>query len=446
MIHTLLPDDNDQLMLIAPDDTLSFAQVQARARQVAAALIHRAPDRVYLYGQDSAAVVLVILAASMAGVQVIVLNRHYTHAEVFQAIQQVGPGVILTDDETLDHDAARRFDSFFDALSHDHLPHTPLADDSEIVIFTTGTTGTPKAVRYTWSRLVAQARRISAGWRWLLAYPLNHFAGIQLLVHAVVNVETLVIPPSRGFDVVLTTIREQGVDAISATPTFWRVLTSRFETADAPPLKQITLGGEAATPDILYRLRRLFPGAVLTQVYATTEIGSCFSVKDGLPGFPLDYLARPVGNVALKVEDDQLYIRAAHAMDGYIGAEAPAVDDGWLPTGDRVEVTGDRVLFRGRMNEVINVGGVKVYPHTVEAAIMTVDGVQMAHVYGRDNPITGQVVAADVEILPGYDAAQTLAAIRAHLRATLSRYEQPRALQAVDYIERRNEKIVRSSS
>jgi len=103
------------------------------------------------------------------------------------------------------------------------------------------------------------------------------------------------------------------VDSVSGTPTFWRMLIGRItdEETQRLSIKQITLGGEASTADLLERLRSRFPSAAITQVYATTEAGTCFAVKDGMPGFPASFLDRPVGNVELRIIDGELYVRSA---------------------------------------------------------------------------------------------------------------------------------------
>lgn len=444
MVHNLLVDaathSPDQPFLAYAGTQYTWAEAADLTRRIAGTL-HQDTSRLLLYAADSPLLVMTALACAMAGREVVIVNRDFSHDVVGDLRQRFHTDSLITDDSSLPF-AAQSIDGLGQS---DPLLESPAVNEGAIIIMTTGTTGWPKAVQYRWSQLVAQVRPEDTDRRWLLAYPLNHFAGIQLLTHVMVNRHALVIPRSRHVSDVIDAIRTQSVDSISATPTFWRLLTGRLKAGEAPPLRQITLGGEPVTPDILDKLRRLFPQAAITQVYATTELGSCFSVTDGLPGFPRTYLERPVGNVELRVQDDRLYIRSQNRMLGYLDSPQPEVDDGWIFTGDMVEVSGDRVYFRGRENEVINVGGVKVFPLTVESAILTVEGVRAAHVYGRANPVTGQVVVADLELTPDVDAAATKQAVAAHLRDALSRYEQPRIVRVVEQIERRNEKIVRQS-
>jgi acyl-CoA synthetase (AMP-forming)/AMP-acid ligase II len=335
------------------------------------------------------------------------------------------------------------------AGSYDTSPEHPGA----IVVLTTGTTGPPKAVLYRWDRLLSQARTGANGpSRWCLLYPLNHFAGLQMLLHVLKNRAYLAIPRGRQFQDVLSAFVGHEIDAASGTPTFWRMFAGRLtpETARGLSLRQITLGGEPATADILNRLASLFPDARVTHVYATTEIGSCFAVSDGLPGFPASYLNDPPSHVQLRIAEGELHVRSGMGMEGYVNrmrGEPPdrAAED-WRATGDLVELRGDRVMFLGRKTETINVGGVKVFPPLVEERIRLVPGVRDVRVYGKSNPISGHIVAAELELVDGFAEANVLASVRAACRASLSRYEEPRLIRVVPTLARSNEKIVRICS
>src|SRR3546814_12951554 len=98
-------------------------------------------------------------------------------------------------------------------------------------------------------------------------------------------------------------------------------------------------------------------------------------------------------------------------MLGYHGDE-PIDRDAWRATGDLVEVEGDRILFRGRSSEIINVGGVKVHPLPIEERVGAVEGVDVARVFGRANAMTGAIVAVEVVAAPGADHTQLTDAIR----------------------------------
>jgi acyl-CoA synthetase (AMP-forming)/AMP-acid ligase II len=131
-------------------------------------------------------------------------------------------------------------------------------------------------------------------------------------------------------------------------------------------------------------------------------------------------------------------------MLGYYG-EPPADPDAWRPTGDLVEVVGDRIMFRGRSSEVINVGGVKVHPLPVEERIGAVPGVDVARVFGRPNAMTGAIVAVEIVAAPGADTDLISAAIRAAC-ADLPAASRPRSIKFVDTVSMAGNKIVRRDS
>ncbi len=332
------------------------------------------------------------------------------------------------------------------------------------MIRTTGTTGLPKAARHDWrilGRTVATVRPMPEQ-RWLLAYGPQQFAGVQVLLHVAASQATLVAPfprqPRDGLEAMLT----QNVTCVSATPTFWRFLLAEAKSRKAalPALEQITLGGEASPGDLLDEIQATFPGAKVSQVYASTELGSITSVRDGKPGLAVSSLhseSNPESNV--RVEDGELWVRAGAGMLGYAGESAvPDPDaelsdasdgfdgsDGWRRTGDLVEIVDDRVMFRGRKSEVINVGGVKVHPLPVEDRITRLDSVALARVYGRPNKLTGAIVATEIVPVGGVERAD-VDAIRAQIKAAvadLPRAWQPRSVTFVDAIETKGGKTIR---
>jgi len=423
----------------------------ARVESLVSVLQGLKSERLYFYCHDSASLILAVIAAEAAGLQACLINRQSTPEEVEAILQRLGEGVLISDSDVSLNSTVIPMSNLAGAVGSLECHSTGDGQPGTIVILTTGTTGLPKAAVHTWDRLLGRlpARDSAQGKVWLLAYPLNHFAGLQVFLAALRDKSTLVIPEGRDFRSVLDAITRHHVTCISATPTFWRMLAGRLTEDQAKKLKieQITLGGEATTDDLLHLLKTRFPSASVTQVYATTEAGSCFAVKDGQTGFPASYLDRPVGNVELKIVDGELYVRSAVSMSGYLNNSSPSpVEAGWIKTGDLVERSGDRVLFRGRKSEVINVGGVKVHPLKVEEVILGVSGVAAAKVHGAPSPITGQIVACDLELEEAADEKTVRDAILKACLAALNRYEQPRQIRVVRRLERRNEKIVRRGS
>ncbi|MFW5941326.1 MAG: class I adenylate-forming enzyme family protein [Chloroflexota bacterium] len=446
----------DRLFVVDRQRRLTYQETAQRALAAAGWFQALAVRRAYFYAPDSASIIVGLLAADHIGASSCVLNYWYRTADLNGVLRKIGPGSIFSHYSSRLYPGARHdIETIIEQREASVAPGpTPSSGNgrggAKVIILSSGTTGAPKAACYTWDRLLSQVRRVKRerAQTWLLTYGLSHFAGIQVLLHVIANGHTLVIPPSHQFEDIVTTVQRHNVDAISGTPTFWRLFAGHLarDTNQIPPLKQITLGGEVCTAGVLARLKQLFPTASITQIYATTELGSCFAVRDGRPGFPREFLERPVGNVRLKIVDGELYCKAQHKMLGYVGPETADEEGGWMPTGDLVEIRGDRVLFRGRKSESINVGGVKIWPAKVEEIILQQKNVLAARVYGRPNPVTGQLVAAELEVTPGVSHDCLLKEVRALCGRQLSRYEQPREFKIVERLERRNGKIARRRS
>ncbi|CAM3598265.1 class I adenylate-forming enzyme family protein [Smaragdicoccus niigatensis] len=316
------------------------------------------------------------------------------------------------------------------------------------LVLTTGSTGTPKGIVHDWSRLTEPALRVdpdrqSMSQKWLLAYGVHQFGGLQVLLHVCAVAATLVAPVPRRPAAGLAAMREFGVTHASATPTYWRFLMSemRADGGPLPALEQITMGGEASSPDLLDALRGEFPQARITQVYAATEFGA-INVSDGLAGLPLSLLDDDnPSDVQLRIDNGELLVRSRVGMIAEYG-RAAAASDGWRPTGDLVEVVDGRIRFRGRTSEVINVGGVKVHPLPVEERVTATAGVQAARVFGRSNALTGMVVAVELVVAPGFVRENVIGAVR-NACQDLAAEARPRSVRAVDEIASVGGKIVR---
>ena len=162
--------------------------------------------------------------------------------------------------------------------------------------------------------------------------------------------------------------------------------------------RYVRLSGEIADQAILDHLRLVYSEARIAHAFASTEAGVAFAVDDGFAGFPASLLHRPGVEVQMKVGAGSLRIRSAGNAIRYLGcpAELLADADGFVDTGDLVDLRGDRYYFIGRRGGVINVGGLKVHPEEVEAVINRHPRVWISRVRSRKSPITGALVVADV--------------------------------------------------
>lgn len=283
----------------------------------------------------------------------------------------------------------------------------PPSRNTEWLLTTSGTTGIPKLVRHRRASIIRTVRHRDGGdTRWAMTYDPSRFAGTQVLAQALLTGGTL-LAPSEGMGVTDTVdwLVAQGCTHISATPSWWR-RALMAPSAVRLPLRQITLGGEIADAAILSALAARFPHARISHVYASTEAGAAFSVRDGLPGFPARWLDEGVSGVRLAVRDGTLWVRPADAALTE-GRHIERDGDGFIRTGDRVSIEGERVLFLGREDSTLNVGGVKIEAETVEAVVHAHPAVAQCHVTGRPSALMGTLL--ELRVVPHDAGADTVA-------------------------------------
>ncbi|MFP1130141.1 AMP-binding protein [Asticcacaulis sp. W401b] len=282
------------------------------------------------------------------------------------------------------------------------------ASSARLWLQTSGTTGSPKWAGHDLARLTAAITPGTGGEaRWLLTYHPFSFAGIQVILSALIGGHTLIAPPEGADVAVMAQLADhQQATHMSGTPTFWRAFLM-----SAPSdlfLRTVTLGGEAVDQGLLDALRARFPAAHIRHIYATTEAGVILTVSDGQAGFPESALG---GRLALSEAGTLL-------VDGH-------------DTRDVVHVENGRVRFRGRLDSLVNIGGVKVFPEEVEAWLALCPAVADARVWARPNPITGHVLSAEIALVPGADESE----VKVHIQG-LPRTSRPVGLRFVESITR----------
>lgn len=308
---------------------------------------------------------------------------------------------------------------------------------TKILIGTSGTTGTPKLAVHDFNSISKATKRDSnkgAEVRWGLLYDPARFAGIQVVTQAILGGSSLVFPSLSGkLEDTLSFFSRVGVNALSATPTLWRKIL--IHNCDKLSLKIITLGGEISDKQILGNLSRRFKNSKIQHIYASTEAGVGFSVTDGMEGFPVEWLVSPPGGIELKIDcDSQLLIKSKGSALSYVNSDLDYTD-GWLQTGDAVQIVDGRVLFCGRINGAINIGGDKVFPEDIEKVIRSHHACATVLISSKKSSITGSLVIAHVILNEGFIGDSVLKKeIIEHCRRHLKAFAVPAFIYFVDDI------------
>ncbi len=311
------------------------------------------------------------------------------------------------------------------------------AGATQWLLATSGTTGRPKLIGHTLSSLSRTVKRDpdkGSGFIWGLLYDPGRFAGIQVVLQALLSGSLLHVSESVDFESQIEGLVQNRVNALSATPSLWRKLLMDGRITGCS-LRQITLGGEIADQQILDGLKRHFSGARIVHIYASTEAGSAFSVHDGRAGFPAIWIKNECAPVPMSIRDDgHLLVKPSILPDG-LEIEQRLDSDGYLDTEDIVRVEGDRVKFLGRASGAINVGGNKVTPEYIENHIREVDGVLDVRVFGKKSSMIGQIVAAEIVPHPGREVKQLRLEILRYCQLKMENWQAPGIISFTDELK-----------
>ena len=331
-----------------------------------------------------------------------------------------------------------RYCNVIELDTHDKERLNNIKYNTTWLIPTSGTTSRPKLVRHKLASLASSAlksKNYSSETRvWGQFYDFTRFAGYQILFNSLLNGHTIVM--SSFYDKISERIQhcsENLVTHISATPTQWRkILMSGVATKI--PLKQIILGGEAADQSILNALRKSFPMAKITHTYASTEAGLGISVSDGLAGFPVRFLESSRGSVDLKIRKENLFLRSSSSALGYNDDTKLKDQQGWIDTGDLVKIEEGRFYIIGRTNGIINVGGDKVNPEHIRHILLKHPNIEQVRIYGKKSPITGMVLAADIQLKNNINEKVEKNSIKTFVKDKFQPKDQPRIINIVGEI------------
>jgi len=431
----------------------------------------RPGDRVGLYAANSLEWVLSFWAIIAAGGVVSAMNSYWSDPETQAATELTGPGLVLADPrraEALARVAAVPTllldDAFYGRITAGDVPTLEPAvtdeDDVAVLMFTSGTTGRPKAVMHRHRtviglyqnaiynallRMGAIPTEMPAPPRVLVGAPFFHLSAMfgSIVMYTAAG-GLLVLRPGR-FD------EERTLQAIESEKiTYWlSVGSSAPRVASHPALKQydvsslsmVMVGGAPMSPAARHLIYQAFPTGDdgIRMGYTSTECGtniatiggpafeedpeSCGPVQDGLRVSIRD----AAGNEVPDGTDGNVHVHSAYTMLGYYAEEeatrAAYAPDRWLSMGDVGRIQNGQLYLNSRARDLIFVSSENVYPSEVENRLEEHPDVVETCVAGIDDLITGQAIRAFVVLAPG--STTTEAELRAHCAAGLPAYKVP---------------------
>ena len=298
--------------------------------------------------------------------------------------------------------------------------------DLAVLIFTAGTSGSPKAAMLTHGNLLANLEQVQASPARAQeasdvsfgVLPLFHIFGLNVVLGGGLHAGGAILlierfDPSSAIDAV----QKHGVTLMSGPPTMWAALAD-FPEADAETFATVRLASSGASklPEETARRVQERLGLDLAEGYGLTETSPVVATASGLDA-PLGSIGRPIARVEVRLVDadgedvligdsGEVWVRGPNVFRGYWNdPEATAnalTEDGWLRTGDLAVVNDDGFLFLvDRAKDLIIVSGFNVYPAEVEEVLVDHPGIDGAAVVGVSHPHSGEAVKAYVVVADG---------------------------------------------
>lgn len=264
-----------------------------------------------------------------------------------------------------------------------------------LIVFSSGSSGKAKGVVHDIDYIFEKFTKPRKKLRTLSFLLFDHLGGINTFIYVLSSGGCVIIPKNKSVATVLKSIENFKADLLPTSPSFLNLMLASelYKEYDLSSLKIISYGTEVMHEKILNKLNEVFENVDFQQTYGLTEIGVLRSKS-----LSNNSLWVKLGGKEFKtrVVAGKLQIKGKSTMLGYINADNPFTKDGWLKTGDSVEVQGEYYKILGRDTDIIIVGGQKVYPSEVENVILGMGDIKDVAVFPEKNILLGSIVCAKI--------------------------------------------------
>ena len=456
------------------ETSITYAELETRVARTAAGLQARAVrrgDRIAYLGPNCPELLELFFACARMGAIFVPLNARMPAPELHVFLEVADPAALVVEEQFSETAMAAAPDltpvsivTFAigngDLLARDAtVAADPEADESApvLILFTSGTTGTPKGAMHTNSSVISNAQdAINALWitgedQVLTVLPMFHIAGLNVLTTPALSVGATVTL-HRRFDAAaaLEDIERCGITLFLAPPPMLVAMAAdpKWGRTDLSSIRVLAVGGTIITEEGIRLWRER--GVPITQGYGLTEAGPNVMLVPlaAIPGKTLT-AGRPTLHTQLRIVDrdcrdlprgerGEVLLRSPSVTVGYWRnpeATRDAISDGWLHTGDLGFIDNEGFLhIVDRIKEIIIVGISNVYPADVEAILMDSPTISDAAVVGMPDEEFGEVPVAFVVRAPGATVEE--AHVLRLFEGRLAPYKHPRHVVFVNALPR----------
>ena len=438
----------DRIALGGRSNRLTYAELLQSSLAAAGIIRDAGAKHIALLDANSAAAPIALFGAAYAGVPYVPLNYRLTDDELHALASRVVPAILVGGDDTLgrlripDGICAIDRTAFLGSLANEPDAQPTPSDDESLTavhLFTSGTTGTPKAAILRHANLMsyilgtvefASADEADAT---LISVPPYHIAGISVLLSSVYAGRRMVMLDSFDASEWLRTCEAERITYAFVVPTMLaRIIDVLAESAgryDLSALRAITFGGGRMPLAVISKAMELLPNVDFTNAYGLTETSSTICLlrpddhraavqsEDPVVRRRLASVGRPTGAIELEIRDDnaralppgalgQVHVRGGQVAGEYLGVGSTLDDDGWFATRDRGYLDEGGFLFLdGRADDVIVRGGENISPGEVEETLLLHPAVLDATVIAVPDDHWGEAVGAAIVLRDGKSAS-----------------------------------------
>jgi len=469
----------ERVALTCGDVQLSYQELMEAARSVAGELADSGCERMATLDVSSPAVPIGLFASAWAGLPFVPLNYRLTGAELDALIERVTPAFLVTEADRVeplsrlpDTRVVAREDFLSRARDREAMRGKLPADSSwsmdpdeiAILLFTSGTTGAPKAAvlrhKHLVSYILASVEFGSAGEddAALVSVPPYHIAGMAAIASSIYSGRRIVQLANFSAEAWLEAARAERVSHAFVVPTMLARIVEALEgesSARLPALRALSYGGGKMPQSVIERAMRLLPDAAFANAYGLTEASSTIALlgpddhraalasEDPAVRQRLVSVGRPLPSVEIEIRDPlgaalpagkrgEIFVRGEQVSGEYLGRGSTLVEEGWFPTKDGGFLDAEGYLFvDGRIDDIIVRGGENLSPGEIEETLREHAGVADCAVVGIPDERWGEAVAA--VIVPRSDApAPSEAELQSFVKERLRSSRTPERIEFRD--------------